>query len=139
MKPIVNIAREYAEKTFTREFLDSCSDSWYLDAIFWFEHEYNVKEDSKESNEFSKQIQHQFDRYYTKEFGKRDDYYHLKGIMRNMKEMHDELSEILKRGTLQPHGVTLQSCMKHLTEMQFSLGLVRSAMNRKYKFDKENK
>jgi hypothetical protein len=139
MKPIVNIAREYAEKTFTREFLDSCSDSWYLDAIFWFEDEYNVKIDSKESNEFSKQIKYQFDRYYTKEFGKRDDYYRLKGIMRNMKEMHDELSEILKRGTLQPHGVTLQGCMKHLTEMQFSLGLVRSAMNRKYKFDKENK
>ena len=59
--------------------------------------------------------------------------------MRNMKEMHDELNEILKRGTLQPHGVTLQGCMKHLSEMQFSLGLVRNAMNRKYKFDKEDK
>lgn len=139
MKPIVTIAREYAEKNFTREFLDSCSDSWYFDAIEWFEHEYHMDMDSDETSEFSKEIQIQFDRYYTKEYGKRDDYYHLKGIMSDMKDMHDRLAEILKRGTMQPHGVTLQGCMKHLTNMQFSLGLVRSVMNRKYNFDKEVK
>ena len=139
MKPIVTIAREYAEKKFTREFLASCTDSWYFDALNWFEYEYKVGQDSKESNEFSAQIQYQFDRYYTKEFGKRDDYYHLKGIMSDMNEMYDRLAEILKRGTLEPHGVTLQNCMRHLTNMQFSLGLVRSAMNRKYNFDKGGK
>ena len=139
MKPIVTIAREYAEKNFTREFLDSCSDSWYFDAVEWFEDKYNVERGSKESDEFSAQIQYQFERYYTKEFGKRDDYYHLKGIMSGMKNLHDRLAEILNRGTMQPHGVTLQSCMKQLTYMQFSLGLVRSAVNRQYKFDKEGK
>lgn len=139
MRQIVSIAREYAEKNFTREFLDSCSDSWYFDAIEWFERRYNIEPGSKESDEFSAQIQYQFERYYTKEFGKRDDYYHLKGIMSDMKDIHDKLAEILNRGTMQPHGVTLQSCMKHLTNMQFSLGLVRSAVNRQYKFDKEEK
>ena len=139
MRQIVTIAREYAEKNFTREFLDSCSDSWYFDAIEWFENKYNVEQDSKESDEFSAQIQYQFERYYTKEFGKRDDYYHLKGIMSDMKDMHDRLAEILNRGTLQPHGVTLRDCMKHLNNMRFSLGLVRSAMNRQYKFDEEEK
>lgn len=139
MKPIVTIAREYAEKNFTREFLDSCSDSWYFDAIEWFEDKYNVEQGSKKCDDFSAQIQYQFERYYTKEFGKRDDYYHLKGIMSDMKDLHDRLAEILNRGTMQPHGVTLQSCMKQLTYMQFSLGLVRSAMNRQYKFDKEEK
>ena len=139
MKPIVTIAREYAERNFTREFLDSCSDSWYFDAIGWFENEYHKDMDSDETSEFSKEIQIQFNRYYTKEFGKRDDYYHLKGIMSNMKDMHDRLAEILKRGTMQPHGVTLKGCMKHLTDMQFSLGLVRSAVNRQYKFDEEEK
>ena len=136
-QPIVNIAREYAEKTFTKEFLETCTDSWYFDALDWFENEYNVTPESKESDKFSGEIQIQFDRYYTKEFGKRDDYYHLKGIMSDMKEMHDRLEEILKRGTVQPHGFTLKGCMKHLTEMQFSLGLVRSSMNRKYNFEKK--
>ena len=139
MKPIVTIAREYAEKNFTREFLDSCSDSWYFDAIEWFEDKYNVEQGSEESNKFSAEIQYQFERYYTREFGKRDDYYHLKGIMHTMKDLHDRLAEILNRGTLQPHGVTLQTCMKQLTYMQFSLGLVRSAVNRQYKFDEEEK
>ena len=139
MKPIVTIAREYAEKNFTREFLDSCSDSWYFDAVEWFEDKYNVERGSKESDEFSAQIQYQFERYYTKEFGKRDDYYHLKGIMSDMKNLHDRLAEIFNRGTMQPHGVTLHSCMKQLTYMQFSLGLVRSAVNRQYKFDEEEK
>jgi hypothetical protein len=138
MKPIATIAREYAEKNFTREFLDSCSDSWYFDSICWFEHKYNLDMDSDEVNKFSGEIQVQFDRFYTKEFGKRDDYYRLKGIMSDMKRMHDELNEILKRGTMQPHGVTLQSCMKHLTNMQFSLGLVRSSINRQYNFDENN-
>ena len=137
MKPIVNIAREYAERTFTREFLDTTTDSWYFDALGWFENEYNVTPESEESDKFSREIQIQFDRYYTKEFGKRDDYYHLKGIIYNMNKMHDELEEILKRGTLQPHGVTLKGCMKHLTEMQFSLGLVRRSMNRKYNFEED--
>ena len=137
MKPIVNIAREYAEKNFTRKFLETATDSWYFDALDWFENEYNVTPESKERDKFSREIQIQFDRYYTKEFGKRDDYYYLKGIMSNMKEMHDKLEEILKRGTVQPHGVTLKGCMKHLTEMQFSLGLVRSSMNRKYNFEKD--
>ena len=138
-KPIATIARKYAEKNFTREFLDSCSDSWYFDAIEWFEDKYNVEQGSEESNKFSAEIQYQFERYYTREFGKRDDYYHLKGIMHTMKDVHDRLAEILNRGTLQPHGVTLQTCMKQLTYMQFSLGLVRSAVNRQYKFDEEEK
>jgi hypothetical protein len=43
MKPIVNIAREYAEKNFTREFLETATDSWYFDVLDWFENEYNVK------------------------------------------------------------------------------------------------
>ena len=137
MKPIVTIAREYAEKNFTREFLETATDSWYFDALDWFENEYNVTPESKEADKFSGEIQIQFDRYYTKEFGKRDDYYHLKGIMSDMKEMHDRLEEILKRGTVQPHGVTLKDCMKRLTEMQFSLGLVRSSMNRKYNFEED--
>lgn len=137
MKPIVTIAREYAERTFTREFLETTTDSWYFDALDWFENKYNVTPESKEAYKFSGEIQIQFDRYYTKEFGKRDDYYHLKGIMSDMKEMHDRLEEILKRGTVQPHGVTLKGCMKHLTEMQFSLGLVRSSMNRKYNFEED--
>lgn len=137
MKPIVTIAREYAEKNFTRKFLETATDSWYFDALDWFEGEYNVTSESEESRKFAKEIDAQFDRYYTKEFGKRDDYYHLKGIMSDMKEMHDRLEEILKRGTVQPHGVTLKDCMKHLTEMQFSLGLVRSSMNRKYNFEKD--
>jgi hypothetical protein len=137
MKPIVNIAREYAERTFTREFLETTTDSWYFDALDWFENKYNVTPESKEAYKFSGEIQAQFDRYYTKEFGKRDDYYHLKGIMSDMKEMHDKLEEMLKHGTVQPHGATLKDCMKHLTEMQFSLGLVRSSMNRKYNFEKD--
>ena len=33
MKPIVTIAREYAERTFTREFLETTTDSWYFDAL----------------------------------------------------------------------------------------------------------
>ena len=137
MKPIVNIAREYAEKNFTREFLETATDSWYFDVLDWFENEYNVTPESKEIDKFSREIQIQFDRYYTKEFGKRDDYYYLKGIMSDMKEMHGRLEEILRRGTVQPHGVTLKDCMKHLTEMQFSLGLVRSSMNRKHKFEED--
>ena len=112
MRQIVTIAREYAEKNFTREFLEKPVE-WYIATML--------------------------ERYYTKEFGKRDDYYHLKGIMTDMKDLHDRLAEILNRGTMQPHGVTLQSCMKHLTNMQFSLGLVRSAVNRQYKFDEEEK
>jgi hypothetical protein len=137
MKPIVTIAREYAERTFTREFLETTTDSWYFDALDWFESEYNVTPESEESDKFSEEIQIQFERYYLKEFGKRDDYYILKGIMSDMKEMHDRLEEMLRRGTVQPHGVTLKGCMKHLTEMQFSLGLVRSSMNRKYKFEED--
>ena len=137
MKPIVNIAREYAERTFTREFLETTTDSWYFDALDWFENEYNVTPESEESDKFSEEIQIQFERYYIKEFGKRDDYYILKGIMSNMKDIHDQLEEILRRGTVQPHGVTLKGCMKHLTEMQFSLGLVRSSMNRKYNFEED--
>ena len=138
MKPIVNIAREYAEKTFTKEFLDSTSDSWYFDAIDWFEHTYKVKPDSPESNEFAQKIQYQFDRYYTMHFGKRDDYYRLNGIIHDMESMHSQLTDILKRGTLSPHGITIKDCMRKLTNMQFSLGLVRSSLNRQYNFD-ENK
>lgn len=139
MKSIVNIAREYAEKTFTKEFLETATDSWYFDALDWFEYTYKVTPDSQESNEFSEKIQYQFDRYYTMHFGKRDDYYYLKGIISDMKEMHDKLEEILKRGTVQPHGVTLKGCMKKLNNMQFSLGLVRSSLNRQYSFEEDNK
>lgn len=137
MKPIVTIAREYAERTFTREFLETTTDSWYFDALDWFENEYKVTPDSDESDKFSEEIQIQFERYYLKEFGKRDDYYCLKGIMMDMKKLHSQLDEILRHGTLQPHGVTLKDCMKRLTEMQFSLGLVRSSMNRKYNFEED--
>ena len=137
MKPIVNIAREYAEKTFTKEFLDSTSDSWYFDAIDWFEYTYKVKPDSPESNEFAEKIQYQFDRYYTMHFGKRDDYYHIKGIIRDMESMHTQLTDILRRGTLAPHGITIKDCMRKLTNMQFSLGLAMSAMNRVYNFEEK--
>jgi len=49
--------------------------------------------------------------------------------------MHKKLEGILKRGTLEGHGITLKSAMKKLNEISLSLGLVRSAFNRKYKFD----
>lgn len=132
-KPIVNIAMEYAEKTFTKEFLDTCTDSWYFDALDWFEYTYKTTEAQR--NEFSEKIQYQFERYYLKEYGKRDDYYHVKGIIRELGELHSRVEEILKHGTLQPHGITLKDTMKKLTNMQFALGLVVSAVNRKYKFD----
>ena len=137
MKPIVNIAREYAERVFTKEFLDSTSDSWYFDALDWFEYTYKVEPDSKEAKEFSEKIQYQFDRHYIMRFGKRDDYYYLKGIIRDMKDMHEKLEIILKHGTLTGHGTTIKDAMKKLTMMQFSLGLVTSAVNRKYNFEKD--
>lgn len=133
-EPIINIVLRYAEKTFTKEFLDSTSDSWYLDSVFWFEGEYKCTKAQRD--EFSEKIQYQFERYYTKEYGKRDDYYYLKGIIDNANEMHKKLEEILKRGTLEGHGITLKSAMRKLNDISFSLGLVRSAVNRKYKFDK---
>ena len=136
-QPIVNIAREYAEKTFTKEFLETCTDSWYFDALDWFENEYNVTLESKEIGKFSKEIQIQFNRYYTKEFGKRDDYYHLKGVITDLKKLHQQIEGILANGTMKPHGITLQDTLKKLTNMQFSLGLVVSAVNRKYKFEEK--
>jgi len=137
MKPIVNIAREYAERVFTKEFLDSTSDSWYFDALDWFEYTYKVEPDSNEAKEFSEKIQYQFDRHYIMHFGKRDDYYYLKDIIRDMKDMHEKLEIILKHGTLTGHGTTIKDAMKKLTMMQFSLGLVTSSVNRKYNFEKQ--
>ena len=134
-QPIVNIALEYANKTFTKEFLDTCTDSWYFDALDWFE--YTYKTNKKQRDEFSGIIQYQFNRYYTKEYGKRDDYYHLKGITREMENLASQLNEILKRGTLQTHNITFKDSIKKLNGMQFSLNLAISSINRKYNFEKK--
>jgi hypothetical protein len=134
-QPIVNIAREYAEKTFTKEFLETCTDSWYFDALDWFE--YTYKTTNAQRNEFSGKIQYQFNRYYIRVFGKRDDYYHLKGVITDLKKLHQQIEGILANGTMKPHGITLQDTLKKLTNMQFSLGLVVSAVNRKYKFEEK--
>ena len=134
-KPIVTIAIDYAANTFTKDFLDTCSDSWYFDALDWFEYTYYVNE--AQVDEFREKIQYQFDRLYIKHYGKRDDYYRLKGIIKDLNGLYSEVEDIIQRGTLTPHCITLNDTLHKLTNMQFSLGLVTSSVNRQYKFEDE--
>lgn len=96
---VISIAKEYAKK-FTSNFLALATDSWYYDAMDWFDYNYGSIRDEDgdlyatpdERDWFAEEITKLFDDKYQDEYGLIDDYYYLKGIIYDIK--HKTISQL---------------------------------------------
>lgn len=110
---ILEIAQNYAKEHFSPEFVSGCSDSWYYEALNWFDENYgyevipvefkkifgissdkiNKVSKPSEREEFGYQIDRLFKDTYNKHFGKQDDYLGIKVIKDNLQ---NELNNLVK-------------------------------------------
>ena len=95
---IEDVAKKYADKTFTEEFVGSTSDDWYYDALDWFNTRYENKS-RRCQDVFGKEITRLFYDAYNRYFGRDDDLLDLRYIVNHG---NNETLKILKM--IQSHG-----------------------------------
>lgn len=140
---IRNIAEEYAKK-FTKTFLELATDSWYYDALDWFDYEYGTEFDEdgmkcvsdKERDIFASEISKLYEDRYEAEYGLIDDYYYLKGIIGELNSCIERIMKIKKKYSPVTHPIEISDdTIGHLIKGWQQLIDVRNRTNSQLKIE----
>lgn len=99
---ITNKAKEYADKTFTEEYVKSEPRNFIDDALKWFS-QFNVNQ--QECNAFKEEIYNFYDNAYIQVFGRERADEDLDALMKDVKKLLDNCNNLDREIDAMKHGV----------------------------------
>ena len=99
---ITNKAKEYADKTFTEEYVKSDPKNFIDDALKWFS-QFNVNQEERDA--FTEEINNSYNYVYVKVFGKERCNDDLKTLMKDVKELLNNCNSLDRELDAMKHGV----------------------------------
>ena len=100
---INNKAKEYADKTFTEEYIKSDPKNFVDDALNWFS-QFNVNQEERDA--FTKEINNHYNYVYVKVFGKeRCNDNDLDALMKDVRKLLDNCNSLDRELDAMKHGV----------------------------------
>ena len=99
---INNKAKEYADKTFTEEYVKSEPKNFLDDALKWFS-QFNVNQEERDA--FTEEINNHYNYVYVKVFGKERGDDDLETLMKDVKELLNNCNSLDRELDAMKHGV----------------------------------
>lgn len=99
---INNKAKEYADKTFTEEYVKSDPKNFIDDALNWFS-QFNVNQEERDA--FTEEINNHYNYVYVKVFGKERCDDDLETLMKDVKELLNNCNSLDRELDVMKHGV----------------------------------
>lgn len=110
-----NAVKALSETLFTKEYIEKCTDSDYLDWIDWFDNNYPIHTISERS-EFGIKIDREYKKCVNKFFGKIIDYNELNDIVGNLRVIRDKINNIAENNNYNDYNTSLKNISKNITE-----------------------